>query len=67
MPMREAAGFDTARYLQEQTIAILDRVDGFGKKLNLEFGEIGLVELPPLTLFLGRRSGGWHRLRLRRA
>jgi uncharacterized protein (UPF0371 family) len=38
MPMQDAVGFDTARYLQEQTSAILDRVDRFGRKLYLEFG-----------------------------
>ncbi len=36
--MQDAAGFDNAKYLQEQTSAILDRVQQFGNKLYLEFG-----------------------------
>jgi uncharacterized protein (UPF0371 family) len=36
--MQDAIGFDNAKYLQEQTSAILDRVHRFGDKLYLEFG-----------------------------
>ncbi len=36
--MALAAGFDNERYLNEQTAAILDRVNRFGNKLYLEFG-----------------------------
>src|SRR5512136_3110780 len=32
------AGFDNEKYLEEQTSAILSRVERFGKKLYLEFG-----------------------------
>ncbi len=31
-------GFDNDRYLEEQTAAILERVDRFDNKLYLEFG-----------------------------
>ena len=31
-------GFDNEKYLSEQTLAILERVEKFGKKLYLEFG-----------------------------
>ena len=31
-------GFDNAKYLEEQTEAILERVGNFGNKLYLEFG-----------------------------
>src|SRR5512137_1496025 len=33
-----AVGFDSERYLEEQTRAILERVACFGRKLYLEFG-----------------------------
>ncbi len=36
--MQDAVGFDSGKYLQEQTAAILDRVSRFGNKLYLEFG-----------------------------
>ena len=36
--MQDAIGFDNDKYLQEQSAAILDRVDRFGDKLYLEFG-----------------------------
>jgi len=36
--MQDAIGFDNDKYLQEQSAAILDRADRFGKKLYLEFG-----------------------------
>jgi len=36
--MREAIAFDNEKYLQEQTAAILGRVEKFGNKLYLEFG-----------------------------
>lgn len=36
MPARQ--GFDSEKYLQEQTAAILERVHQFGNKLYLEFG-----------------------------
>jgi len=36
--MQDAVGFDSGKYLQEQTEAILDRVSRFGNKLYLEFG-----------------------------
>ncbi|NLX55686.1 MAG: DUF1846 domain-containing protein [Planctomycetaceae bacterium] len=36
--MQDAAGFDSDKYLQEQTRAILDRMQQFGNKLYLEFG-----------------------------
>jgi len=35
---RQVLGFDTRKYLEAQTRAILDRVERFGKKLYLEFG-----------------------------
>jgi uncharacterized protein (UPF0371 family) len=36
--MQDAIGFDNDRYLQEQSEAILSRVERFGDKLYLEFG-----------------------------
>ncbi|MBN2410708.1 DUF1846 domain-containing protein [candidate division KSB1 bacterium] len=36
--MRTEKGFDNEKYLQEQTTAILERVDRFNHKLYLEFG-----------------------------
>jgi uncharacterized protein (UPF0371 family) len=36
--MANRVGFDNEKYLQEQTAAILDRVQRFGNKLYLEFG-----------------------------
>lgn len=36
--MQDAIGFDNEKYLQEQSAAILERVDRFGNKLYLEFG-----------------------------
>ncbi len=36
--MPQAIGFDNEKYLQEQTAAILDRVNRFDNKLYLEFG-----------------------------
>jgi uncharacterized protein (UPF0371 family) len=36
--MTQKIGFDSERYLKEQTAAILDRVARFGNKLYLEFG-----------------------------
>jgi uncharacterized protein (UPF0371 family) len=36
--MAKRKGFDNGKYLKEQTEAILDRVENFGKKLYLEFG-----------------------------
>ncbi|HOO89746.1 MAG TPA: DUF1846 domain-containing protein, partial [Syntrophales bacterium] len=36
--MTEAIAFDNKRYLEEQTAAILDRVERFGNRLYLEFG-----------------------------
>jgi len=36
--MDQAVGFDNERYLSEQSCAILERVDRFGRKLYLEFG-----------------------------
>ena len=36
--MHDAIGFDNDEYLQEQSAAILDRVQRFGNKLYLEFG-----------------------------
>ena len=36
--MRSDVGFDSDRYLEEQTAAILERVERFGDKLYLEFG-----------------------------
>ncbi|UCC15906.1 MAG: DUF1846 domain-containing protein [Dehalococcoidales bacterium] len=36
--MRQQIGFDNEKYLEEQTAAILDRVEKFGNKLYLEFG-----------------------------
>jgi uncharacterized protein (UPF0371 family) len=36
--MSRAIGFDNEKYLDEQTVAILERVDRFDNKLYLEFG-----------------------------
>ncbi len=36
--MTETIAFDNEKYLEEQTAAILDRVEKFGNKLYLEFG-----------------------------
>ena len=36
--MKKKNGFDNAKYLKEQTAAILERVDRFNDKLYLEFG-----------------------------
>ena len=36
--MQDVIGFDSDKYLQEQSAAILERVDRFGNKLYLEFG-----------------------------
>ncbi len=36
--MTETIAFDNKKYLEEQTAAILDRVEKFGSKLYLEFG-----------------------------
>jgi len=36
--VHNGAGFDNDKYLQEQTDAILERMDRFGNKLYLEFG-----------------------------
>ncbi len=38
MVTQDAVGFDSARYLREQTQAILERLGRFGNKLYLEFG-----------------------------
>ena len=35
---RNAIGFDNDKYLQEQSLAILERVQRFDNKLYLEFG-----------------------------